>query len=126
MKIVSLVARILLGLIFSIFGLNGFLHFMNGPMPPGLAGEFIGAMFTSHFAYLVFGIQLAAGVLLLANQCVPFALVLLAAVIANILAFHITMLPAGIAPGIVAAVLWLLVAYQERPILMGLFIKKSS
>jgi uncharacterized membrane protein YphA (DoxX/SURF4 family) len=126
MKIAALVARILLGLMFSVFGLNGFLHFLKAPPPPGLAGQFVEAMVTSNFAYLVFGVQLIAGVLLLVNRFVPFALVLLAAELANILAFHLAMLPAGIAPGLVAIVLWLLVASQHKAALLGLFDKPQS
>ena len=50
MKIVLLIARLLLGLIFVVFGLNGFLNFLSmGPMPTGLAGQFIGALFLSHY-----------------------------------------------------------------------------
>jgi len=49
MKIVTLIARILLGLIFVVFGLNGFLNFLSmGPMPTGLAGQFVGALVLSH------------------------------------------------------------------------------
>ena len=121
MKIASLIARLLLGLLFFVFGLNGFLHFIPAPMPSGLAGQFLSAVVASHFAYLIFAVQLIAGILLLTNQFVPLALVLLAAEIANILAFHITMQPAGLAPGLVAALLWLIVAYQARAALRPLF-----
>jgi putative oxidoreductase len=124
MKIVALVARLLLGLLFFVFGLNGFLHFIPASMPPGLAGQFFGVMFASHYAYLVFGVQFVGGVLLLANQFVPLALVLLGAVIVNILVFHITMQPAGLAPGVTAAILWLIVAYQVRTALRPMFTNK--
>lgn len=125
MKIVALVARLLLGLIFLVFGLNGFLHFIPGPMPSGLAGQFMGAVFASHYAYLIFGIQVIGGALLLVNRFVPLALVLLGAELANIAAYHITMAPAGFAPAILAAVLWLIVASQERAALQPLFASKT-
>jgi putative oxidoreductase len=126
MKIVALVARILLGLIFFIFGLNGFLHFIPAGVPPGLAGQFMTAMFASHYSDLVFGVQLIGGILLLVNRFVPLALVLLAAEIANILVFHLTMLPAGFAPAIVATILWLIVAYDVRTAFRPLVASKES
>lgn len=87
MKIVALIARILLGLIFFVFGLNGFLHFIPATLPSGTAGQFLVALKASHYAYLVFAVQLIAGVLLLVNRFVPLAVVLLGAELANILVF---------------------------------------
>jgi len=85
MKIVSIIARVLLGLLFLVFGLNGFLSFIPmGPMPVGLAGQFTAALFESHYMSVVFTIELAAGVLLLFNRYVALALTLLAPVIVNI------------------------------------------
>jgi uncharacterized membrane protein YphA (DoxX/SURF4 family) len=123
MKIVTLVARLLLGLMFFVFGLNGFLHFIPASMPTGPAGQFFSAMFVSHYAYLVFGVQAIAGALLLANRFVPLAMILLGAEIANILVFHITMAPAGLAPIVVAAFLWLIVVYDVTAALRPLFTK---
>src|ERR1700681_4081615 len=96
MKIAVVVARILLGLIFFVLGLNGFLQFIPAPPPTGLAGKFFGVMLASHSLVVGFGVQVIAGAMLLLNRFVPLALVLLAAVLANILAFHITMLPSGL------------------------------
>jgi putative oxidoreductase len=124
MKILALIARLLLGLMFVFFGLNGFLHFLPATMPAGLAGQFLSVLFASHYAYLVFAVQLIGGLLLWANRFVPLALVLLAAVIANILVYHITMQPAGIGPGLLAAILWLIVAYEFRAALKPLFVSK--
>jgi uncharacterized membrane protein YphA (DoxX/SURF4 family) len=115
MKIASLIARILLGLMFVVFGLNGFLLFM--PPPPTLpepAGSFNAAMMVSHFTWFVSGVQVICGILLLTNQYVPFAIVTLAAVLANILVFHLTMLPMGLPLAIVTAILWLIVALPLR------------
>src|SRR5260370_41502492 len=81
MKIVTLIARLLLGLIFVVFGLNGFLNFLSmGPMPTGLAGQFVGALGLSHYFWVVAVLQIAGGLLLLANGFVPLVLVLLAPV----------------------------------------------
>jgi putative oxidoreductase len=126
MKIVVLIARILLGLMFLVFGLNGFLHFIPGALPPGQAGQFIGVLFTSHYSDFVFAVQLIAGVLLLINQFVPLALVLLGPVIFNILVFHVTMQPGGLPPGILALILWCIVAYRFRYAFEPLFARKTT
>src|ERR1700740_3795610 len=103
MRIVALIARLLLGLIFFVFGLNGFLNFLNmGPMPTGLAGQFMGALFLSHYYWVVAALQIAGGLLLLVNRFVPLALVLLGPVIVNILCYHLFLNHAGVAPAIVA------------------------
>lgn len=115
MRIVSLVARILLGLMFIVFGLNGFLNFLNmGPPPSGLAGQFIGALVQSHYFWVVAGLQVVGGVLLLVSRYVPLGLVLLGPVIVNILLYHIFLNPAGAAMAIVVTVLWLIVFYDQR------------
>ena len=87
MKIMSAIARYLASLIFLVIGLNGFLHFIPFPPPNGVAGQFMGALFASHYLTLIFGLQVIAAVLLLANRFVPLALAILAPVIVNILAF---------------------------------------
>jgi putative oxidoreductase len=115
MKIASTIARYLLGLMFTVFGLNGFLNFIKQPPPTNpLAIDFFTAVAGSHFAYMFFAFQLLAGVLLLTGFFVPLALVILAAELVNILTFHATMNPEGIAPGLVASVLWVLVFQQYR------------
>src|SRR5678816_43576 len=97
MRIVALVARILLGLIFFVFGLNGFLQFIPmGPMPTGLAGQFIGALAQSHYFWVVAALQVIGGALLLINRYVPLGLVLLGPVIVNILCYHVFLNPTGI------------------------------
>jgi uncharacterized membrane protein YphA (DoxX/SURF4 family) len=122
MKIATLIARNLLGLMFVTFGLNGFLNFIPQPPPPvGTAGEFLGALMASHYMLPVFLLQLTAGVLLLANRFVPLALVLLGPVIVNILLYHSLMAPAGLPPGIVALALWLVVFASVRSAFAGLF-----
>jgi putative oxidoreductase len=71
MKTASHIARILLGLIFTVFGLNGFLHFIPLPLPSDVAGQFMGALFVSHYYVAVFAVQVAGGILLLSNRFVP-------------------------------------------------------
>jgi putative oxidoreductase len=115
MKIASILARYLLGLMFTVFGLNGFLHFIPQPPPANpVAIQFLVAVSASHFATFFFALQVLGGLLLLSGFFVPLALTLLAAELYNILAFHLTMAPGSIAPALVASVLWILVFLQYR------------
>ncbi len=122
MKIVTLACRLLLGLIFVVFGLNGFLHFIpQPPPPPGLAQDYFMVMLKSQSMVLPFALQIVGGVLLLVNRYVPLALVLLGPVIVNILMFHALMAPEGIAPGLVTAILWSVVFFRVRTAFGGIF-----
>jgi putative oxidoreductase len=126
MKITSIIARYLLGLIFMVFGLNGFLNFIHQPPPPPLALQFFIAVSASHFSAFFFAVQVLGGLLLLSSFFVPLALTMLAAVLYNILAFHLTMAPASIAPALVACVLWVLVFLQYRDSFKGIFSAKPA
>ena len=120
MKIIATIARFLLGLIFLVFGLNGFLHFIPSPPLSGVAGQFVGALFVSNYLVVVFLLQLVSAILLLVNRHVPLALTLLAPIIVNILMFHILMDPSGLAPAIVVTVLWVVVFLSVRSAFAGL------
>ena len=120
MKITSVIARFFLGLIFLVFGLNGFFHFLSMPAPTGVAGQFMGALFVSHFLIVIFVIQLVGAVLLLVNRYVPLALTLLAPIIINVLLFHLLMAPSGLPLAIVVTVLWVLVFLSVRSAFTGL------
>ena len=122
MKIVTTIARYLLGLMFLVFGANMFLHFIPmGPMPTGLAGQFMTALFASHYFYVVGAIMVVSAVLLLANRFVGLGLTLLGPVLFNILLFHLTMNPGGIGMGAFATLLWALVAWEHRIVFERLF-----
>jgi putative oxidoreductase len=121
MKITATLARWLLGLIFLVFGLNGFLHFIPMPPPPGVAGQFLGALFVSHYLVVVFLLQLIPAALLLLNRFVPLALTLLAPVIVNIVLFHWLMAPGGLPLALLVTALWLLVFLSVRSAFAGLF-----
>jgi len=122
MKIASTIARYLLGLIFLVFGLNGFLHFIPMPPPAGaLAGQFEGALFLSHFLVVVFLLQLIPAILLLAGRYVPLALTLLGPVIVNIFLFYAFMDHAGLLMAIIVSILWILTALGVRSAFAGLF-----
>jgi hypothetical protein len=120
MKILANISRFLLALIFTVFGLNGFLHFIPAPPPSGVAGQFLGAMFVSKYLLFVFAIQLIAGVLLLINRFVPLALTLLAPVIVNILLFHSLMAPSGLGLALFVAILWAVVFASVRSAFAGI------
>jgi putative oxidoreductase len=90
------VARLLLGLPFLVFGLNGFLHFMPQPPAPPAAGAFVGALLATGFMVpLQKTVEVVAALLLLSGRAVPFALTLLAPVIVCITGFHLFLAPGG-------------------------------
>jgi putative oxidoreductase len=127
MKIASTIARYLLGLIFLVFGLNGFLHFIPMPPPKGaLAAQFGGAIFGSHYWIVIFGVQVIGGVLLLVNQFVPLALAVLGPVIVNIFFFHAFMAPEGLPLAIVVILLWSLLAVRYKQYLSGIFVRSAA
>jgi putative oxidoreductase len=124
MKIATLIARILLGLLFLVFGLNGFLHFIPMPPPSGLAAQYMGVLSVSHYMVLVFLVQVIGGALLLANRFVPLALILLGPVLVNILLFHALMAPAGLPLALFATVLWSIVFYPVRRAFAGVLVQR--
>ena len=126
MKYAFVIARVLLGLVFTVFGLNAFLHFFPNPPVPGLAGQFMGALLGSHYYVIAFGTQLIGGVLLLSNRYVPLALTLLGPVIVNILSFHMFLDSENIAPAVVVTVLWFLIFSRVRSAFTGLFVTKTA
>jgi len=115
------IARYLAGVIFLVMGLNGFLNFIPFPPSPGIAGEFMVALYVSHYLWVIFAFQVIAGVLLLANRYVPLAVAVLAPVIVNILTFHATVAPSGLPLALFVAVLWALIFVDVRPAFCGLF-----
>src|SRR5438309_2031555 len=117
MKLLTIIARVLLGLIFVFFGSNAFLHFL--PMPPlpgGTAGLYLKAFLDSGYVYVIGGMQLLSGLLLLIDKFVPLGLTILGAIIFNIWAFHLLMAPEGFPPALVVTVLelFLVWSYRER------------
>src|SRR5437773_10241411 len=114
MKITIVIARLLLGPIFLTFGLNGFLQFIPSSPASGTAGQFVGALFVSHYLVPIFLLQIVSAVLLLLNRYVPLALTLLAPIIVNILLIHILMLPSDLALVLVVTVLWTVVFLSVR------------
>lgn len=127
MKTTVLVSRLLLGLVFFVFGLNGFLQFIPvKEMPTGLALQFITALMQSHYVLVVSATQLVGGVLLLVNRYVPLALALLGPVVVNILCYHIFLSLQGMPVAAIVAVLWLVLFYYYRQYFSGLFVQKTA
>src|SRR5580692_6611891 len=127
MKMAAATARYLMGLNFTVFGLNGFFNFIPQPPPPNpLTIQFLVSVSQSHFAVFFFAIQVLAGLLLLSGYFVPLALTLLAAELYNILAFHLTLSPGTIAPALVTSILWVLVFLQHRESFKGILRAKPA
>ena len=121
MKVLTIIARILLGLIFVFFGSNGFLHFLPmPPLPQGVTGEYLHAFFASGYVYVISGFQVAGGLLLLIGRFVPLGLTILGAIIVNIWAFHLLMAPAGLPPAVVVTILELFLVWSYRDRFAGI------
>jgi putative oxidoreductase len=115
MRIATIIARVLLGLIFVVFGSNGFLHFLPmPPLPQGVTGEYLHAFFASGYVYVISGFQVTGGLLLLIGRFVPLGLTILAAIIVNIWAFHLLMAPEGLPPAVVVTILELFLVWSYR------------
>ena len=121
MKIAVLIARILLGIVFLVFGLNGFLHFIPMAPPPGVAGQFLGALVASHLVVPIFAVQVLGGILLLLNRYVPLALTILGPIIFNIFFFHLLVAPSGLPLAILVILLWIVIFWRLRSHFSGLF-----
>ena len=127
MKIAALISRLLLGLAFTFFGLNGFLHFLAvPPLPPTPGGRFAAAMLESHFVYVVSGVQVLGGVLLLIGRYIPLALTLLGPVIVNIFFYHLLMDPKGLPGAVIVVILWFVLYARYRKYFSGLFIQRAE
>ena len=121
MNILTIIVRILLGLMFVVFGANAFLNFI--PMPPipqNLAGDFTRVFIASGYAKVIGGMQLLSGLMLLSGKFVPLGLTILAAIIFNILTFHILMAPEGFAPGVVVTIMELFLLWRYRDAFAGI------
>ena len=122
MKIAATIARYLLGLVFLVFGLNKFHEFISsGPLPTGVAGQFVGALISSKYLMVVGGFEVVGGLLLLINRYVPIGLSLLGPVIVNILLTGLLLDHRGLPAGIVVTILWFMVYSRVRSAFAGIF-----
>jgi len=110
-----LAARVLLGLIFFVFGLNFFLNFIPPHPMPAAAGAFAGALFASGYLFVVLKVvEVASGLLLLAGIFVPLALALLAPIVVNIVLFHAFLAPSGLPLALLVLALEIFLAWSYR------------
>jgi len=122
MKVATIIARVLLGLVFVVFGSNIFLHFIPmPPPPPTLAGDFTKALFLSHYLHVVAVFQIVGGLLLVIGRFVPLGLVLLAPVIVNIDLVHILLEPSGLPMAAVISILLVFLIWRYRDAFAGIF-----
>ncbi|HMJ65836.1 MAG TPA: DoxX family membrane protein [Candidatus Binatia bacterium] len=121
MKVLTIIARVLLGLMFVVFGSNIFFHFIPMPPPkPSLATDFSKALMESGYMYVIGALQVSGGLCLLIGCCVPLGLTLLGPVIVNILCFHIFLERTGLGIAIVVSVLALFLLWRYRANFAGL------
>ncbi len=120
----KLAARIVLGLIFVIFGLNGFLNFLPMPPPPPAGGAFLGALFNTGYMFpIIKGIEVVTGVALLLGILVPLSLILLAPIVVNIVLYHTIIDPSGAPLALTVLFLDLFLAWNYREAYAPLFRK---
>jgi putative oxidoreductase len=127
MKITSAVARYLLALIFLVFGMNHYLHFIpSGPMPTGVAGQFFGAFAASHYLYIVAFFEVAPAILLLINRFVPLALAIHGPVIVNIVITILLFTPKAFPMAALLILLWILTAWPYRSVFFRLLRPRTA
>jgi putative oxidoreductase len=128
MKYLTFIPRILLGLVFVIFGANFFLHFIPVPPPPAdsTAAGFMGAIYSSGFLGFVKALQLIGGLLLLSGRFVPLAMMWLGPITVNVLLYHAFMAPQGLAVPIVMNLLAAGVVVTHWPAFAPLFQSRSG
>jgi uncharacterized membrane protein YphA (DoxX/SURF4 family) len=127
MKTITTLVRILFGAIFTVFGLNGFLHFIPMEPMPQPATDFFGALVaTGYMIRLIFFGQLIGGVLLLTGVAVPLALVILAPIVVNILFFHLFLAPGGLAIAFIVVAMEVFLAWRYQDAFAPLFGSNTS
>lgn len=120
MKYVVLACRILLGLVFFVFGLNIFFHFIPTPAPAGDPGNLMMLMFNHGWFKLIGSLEILGGLLLLVGRFVPLGLTILAPLLVNIVLFHATLDRAGLAPALFWTMMEIYLIYAYWPCFGGL------
>ncbi|HTV07027.1 MAG TPA: hypothetical protein VME86_16785 [Acidobacteriaceae bacterium] len=125
MKIVTIIARILLGATFVFFGSNLVHPFLHAPLPTGPAGQMLAGLYAAHFLVLIGLIQVIGGLLLLAGQFVTLGLVLLGPMLVCIDFFHLSVAHSEIPMAMFVTLLWLIVAWAHKHHLAGIFSRRA-
>ena len=120
MKYAILIARILLGVVFVVFGANGIVHFLPMEMPPGDAGLYLSLLATHKYMPLLALIEVASGILLLVGRFVPLALTMLGPILVNIFLFHLLFGAPGLPVAIALLVLETFLVVVYWPAFRGL------
>jgi uncharacterized membrane protein YphA (DoxX/SURF4 family) len=126
MKTAVLIMRILLGLIFVIFGLNGFLLFISPPEHTPAGDAFINLLVSTRFMYVEKSLEILGGALLLLNLYVPLALAILAPIVFSILLFHLLMERNTVVIGVTPFLLWLFLAWAFRSQFAPLLVRRAE
>ena len=126
MKIVVIIARVMLGLMFFVFGLNAFLKFIPAPPLEGVWGQFLGALFVSHYVWVIGATQVVSGALFLIGRYLPLAIALAGPVIVNIITYHVTMQRENAQLAILATICWLILFWWHRASFAPLWEQKPS
>ncbi|HEY0703255.1 MAG TPA: DoxX family membrane protein [Candidatus Acidoferrales bacterium] len=127
MKIAVIIARILVGLLFVVFGANTFLNFIpSPPLPPGAAGQFLASLVSSHYVMVIGAAEILGGLLLLIGRFVPLGLTFLGPVLVNILSYHLLMSRQGLAMASVVVLLWFFLFYAYREYFASLFVMRAQ
>ena len=130
MKVVTLICRILLGLMFVVFGLNGFFNFIPmGPMPPADSpvGKWMSVMLQTGWMHHVSFFQVLGGLLVLIGGTAPLGLVILGPILVNILTFHAVMMAGhGIGMGLFATILEIYLVWAYRANFAGILTMKAK
>ena len=121
MKVVTIIARVVLGLMFVVFGSNIFFHFIPmPPLPATPAGDFSKALMQSNYMHVIGLLQVIGGLLILIGRFVPLGLTLLGPVIVNILLFHVFLDPKGLPMATVVSALAFFLLWRYRANFAGL------
>ena len=113
----TLIARVLLGLIFFVFGIAGLFNLLPPPenIPENMMAFMTGLMATKYFFPLLKGTEAICGALLLSGAFVPLALVVLAPIVLNIFLVHAFMQPSGLPMAILVGLLEIYLAFFAKP-----------
>lgn len=126
-RIAGHLPRVLLGLIFTVFGAAGLFHLMpEQPLPSGIAGIYVQALGGTYLFTLVKFTEVVAGLMVLSNRLTAFGAVLLAPIVVNIFAFHALVMKDNLGLPIVLVVLLGVVAWQNRESYRPLFASKKK
>jgi putative oxidoreductase len=126
MKMAIVIVRVMLGLIFVVFGLNGFFLFITPPEHTATGGALINLLVATGFMYVEKSLEIIGGATLLSNNYVPLGLSILAPIVVNIFLFHLLMERYTLVVGVILLFLWGFLAWAYRRYFAGLFVRRTE